>query len=307
MIRRRWWIRPLNRRRNVKGFRLSLFRELKTTDHEEFFSFIRMLPYQFDDLLQKIEPFLPRGGLRRPLPSELKLALTLNFLAHGDSARSKSWEFRIGRSTVYKIVQEVCEAIWKALQPISYPLSFIFSTIEQRLNFHLHNKHTTRNLQVKDKYFTQRVFVDQTKRKLSTRLHEHKSDIRKNTGSPTVITDHRINLDHNFRWNDVRILDCESSYNKRLVFEMIHIKRQKQGLNKMNDTESLPVILTLKLFNLFLLLYCFPFFLTSLLSTFFFPSTLFFPLLCTPSFWFTISTFLPKFVVFTLSLNILER
>ncbi|XP_018371331.1 PREDICTED: uncharacterized protein LOC108766498 [Trachymyrmex cornetzi] len=65
-----------------------------------------MLPYQFDDLLQKIEPFLPRGGLRRPLPSELKLALTLNFLAHGDSARSKSWEFRIGRSTVYKIVQE---------------------------------------------------------------------------------------------------------------------------------------------------------------------------------------------------------
>ena len=40
--------------------------------------------------------------------------------------------------------------------------------------------------------------------------------------------------------HDVRILDCESSYNKRLVSEMIHIKRQKQGLNRQNDIESLP-------------------------------------------------------------------
>ena len=38
----------------------------------------------------------------------------------------------------------------------------------------------------------------------------------------------------------MKILDCESSYNKRLVSERIHIKRQKQGLNKKNDTESLP-------------------------------------------------------------------
>ncbi|KYN15798.1 hypothetical protein ALC57_11970, partial [Trachymyrmex cornetzi] len=50
---------------------------------------------------------------------------------------------------------------------------------------------------------------------------------RRNTGSPTVITDHRINLDHNFKWDNVRILDYESSYNKRLVSEMIHIKKQR--------------------------------------------------------------------------------
>ena len=85
-------------------------------------------------------------------------------------------------------------------------------------------------------------YVGQTKRKLSTRLREHISDIRKNTGSPTVITDHRINCNHNFKWNDVKILDCASSYNKRLVSEMIHIKKQKQGLNRQNDTESLPEI-----------------------------------------------------------------
>jgi len=37
------------------------------------------------------------------------------FLAHGDSARSKSWDFRIGKSTIYKIIYETCDAIWQAL------------------------------------------------------------------------------------------------------------------------------------------------------------------------------------------------
>ena len=47
------------------------------------------------------------------------------------------------------------------------------------------------------------------------------------TDSPSVIPNHRVNFNHNFKWNDVRILDSESSYNKRLISEMIHIKRQK--------------------------------------------------------------------------------
>ncbi|KYN39513.1 hypothetical protein ALC56_06006, partial [Trachymyrmex septentrionalis] len=55
-----------------------------------------------------------------------------------------------------------------------------------------------------------------------------------------LLTDHHINFDHNFRWNEVKILDSESLYNKKLVSEMVHIKRQKQGLNKQNETESLP-------------------------------------------------------------------
>ncbi|KYN28478.1 hypothetical protein ALC57_02090 [Trachymyrmex cornetzi] len=83
-------------------------------------------------------------------------------------------------------------------------------------------------------------YVGQTKRKLSTRLKEHQSDIRNNTGSPSVITDHRVTFDHNFKWDEAKILDNEASYGKRLVSEMIYIKRQKHGINKMQDTESLP-------------------------------------------------------------------
>ena len=77
-------------------------------------------------------------------------------------------------------------------------------------------------------------YVDQTKRKSSTRIREHISDINKKR-ILHLSSDYRIN----FRWNEMKILDSESSYNKRLISEMILIKRQKQNLNKQNDTESL--------------------------------------------------------------------
>ncbi|KYQ55887.1 hypothetical protein ALC60_05169 [Trachymyrmex zeteki] len=34
--------------------------------------------------------------------------------------------------------------------------------------------------------------------------------------------------------------DIKAPYNKRLISEMIHIKSQKHGINKQNDTDSLP-------------------------------------------------------------------
>jgi len=44
------------------------------------------------------------------------------------------------------------------------------------------------------------------------------------------------------RLEQVKILDREPSYNKRLTSEMIFIKRQKNGLNLQSDTKSLPEI-----------------------------------------------------------------
>ncbi|KYN21658.1 hypothetical protein ALC57_05966, partial [Trachymyrmex cornetzi] len=176
-----------------------------------------------------------------------------------------------------------------------YPLSYIFTTVKNRIKYHtLNNEKKKSNPLVREKYFTipyvksisesflpistmfhcklaftipntlksfirrgkdkleflsnQNIvytisckncdasYVGQTKR----RLKEHKSDIRNNTGSPSVITDHRVTFDHNFKWDEAKILDNEDSYGKRLVSEMIYIKRQKHGINKMQDTESLP-------------------------------------------------------------------
>ena len=50
----------------------------------------------------------------------------------------------------------------------------------------------------------------------------------------------RIELGHDFEWNDVKILDKEPVYNKRLISEMLHIRSQTSSLNKQEDTEQLP-------------------------------------------------------------------
>ena len=84
------------------------------------------------------------------------------------------------------------------------------------------------------------TYVGQTKRKLKTRVTEHRSDIKKRSGSPSVITQHRLNFNHDFGWDKVEILDRERCYGRRLISEMLHIKSQDFGLNKQEDTEFLP-------------------------------------------------------------------
>jgi len=75
------------------------------------------------------------------------------------------------------------------------------------------------------------TYVGQTKRQLNTRIKEHKSDINRNKLSLSAITRHRIESHHKFDWGNIKILDQEPSYNKRLISEMIHINRQTNGLN----------------------------------------------------------------------------
>ena len=44
---------------------------------------------------------------------------------------------------------------------------------------------------------------------------------------------------NDFQWDNVLILDEEPSYRKRLISEMLHIKKQKNSLNLQTDTEGL--------------------------------------------------------------------
>ncbi|KYN17282.1 hypothetical protein ALC57_10434, partial [Trachymyrmex cornetzi] len=55
----------------------------------------------------------------------------------------------------------------------------------------------------------------------------------------SVITEHRVNFGHEFDWDNVRVLDSERNYNKRLMSEMLYINRQSNGLNMKTDTEAL--------------------------------------------------------------------
>jgi len=85
-------------------------------------------------------------------------------------------------------------------------------------------------------------YVGQTKRSLSIRMSEHRSHIIRNSSQQSVITDHRLLHKHDFDWDNVQILDEETNYNKRLISEMIFIKKQKFGLNAQTDTDLLDPI-----------------------------------------------------------------
>jgi hypothetical protein len=45
------------------------------------------------------------------------LAITLRYLATGNSQISLSFEFRVGRSTICSIIRDTCLALWESLQP----------------------------------------------------------------------------------------------------------------------------------------------------------------------------------------------
>jgi len=76
------------------------------------------------------------------------------------------------------------------------------------------------------------------KRKLSKRV-EHKKDINKKTSNHTVITEHKLEYNHEFDWENPVILDNEKQYYKRLILEMINIKTQKNTINLQPDTALL--------------------------------------------------------------------
>ena len=81
------------------------------------------------------------------------------------------------------------------------------------------------------------MYVGQTDRQLKIQIAEHRNHIR--TSSRSVITEHRLDCEHDFDWNNIEILDEEPCYNKRLIFEMLHIKQQKNSFNLQTDTEDL--------------------------------------------------------------------
>lgn len=50
-----------------------------------------------------------------------RLAITLRFLATGDSYPSLSYAFRVGVATICKVIQETCQILWQQLQPLVLP------------------------------------------------------------------------------------------------------------------------------------------------------------------------------------------
>ena len=78
-----------------------------------FTNFMRMTPELFEMIKTRLQPCLARQATnyRAPISVGENLALTIRYLATGESYTSLSYQFRVGRSTISKFLPEVCRAI----------------------------------------------------------------------------------------------------------------------------------------------------------------------------------------------------
>jgi len=87
-----------------------------------------------------------------------------------------------------------------------------------------------------------KVYIGQTKRHLETRIKEHKNNIKYASGRFSVVSNHRLQNDHDFNWDKPNILHKENNRKKREVAEMFYIKRYENTINLQKDTENLNVL-----------------------------------------------------------------
>ncbi|XP_064610679.1 uncharacterized protein LOC135474919 [Liolophura sinensis] len=102
--------------------------ELMIEDPQQLREFLRMRHGDFQVILDMIEAEITRKDtvMRKAIPAKERLALTLRFLATGDSYESLAYLFRIPANTISGIVPVVCKAIYKALKDgIKFPRSAV--------------------------------------------------------------------------------------------------------------------------------------------------------------------------------------
>lgn len=126
--RRRWWVRPWIARRNFIGASNALLRELADEDPESYYNHLRMDKSKFEELLVLIAPLITKQNtlMRDTIPNRTKLQIILRYLASGDSFGTLEYLYRVPRNTISYFFQEVCEAIWTALEKF-IKVSYIFN------------------------------------------------------------------------------------------------------------------------------------------------------------------------------------
>lgn len=116
--KKRKWVRDWIARRDKFGASAHLFKELADEDIMEFKMCLRMSPENFQILLDLVTPKIEKQDtqMRDAIPPKIKLEVTLNFLATGNSYRSLQHFFRVSKPAISNFIPEVCDAIYESLR-----------------------------------------------------------------------------------------------------------------------------------------------------------------------------------------------
>ena len=112
----RKWIR----RRKEREFFTNIIQELIVEDRHSFREMFRMDVGDFEFILSKISDLISpkeRLGGTRPIESDERLALTLRYLATGESFQSLSFQYRISMSAISYIMKGCRKAVAESLTP----------------------------------------------------------------------------------------------------------------------------------------------------------------------------------------------
>lgn len=108
-------------KRPTEGAHQKLLKEFRDTENQKhlYKNFLRMDEETFEELLALVSRIIAKQDthLRASISASERLAVTLRFLATGDSYKSLSGLFRIAPNTISYIVPEVCDAIYEVLKP----------------------------------------------------------------------------------------------------------------------------------------------------------------------------------------------
>ena len=75
-------------------------------------------------------------------------------------------------------------------------------------------------------------YVGETKRRLESRLAEHRKAVQRGEVNASALAEHVWNAGHQVDWDSMKVLDASSRHHSRLALEAIHIRRQKNSLNR---------------------------------------------------------------------------
>ncbi len=87
--------------------------EQKVEDPAAFQNFVRFEPAMFQEMVDRLTPRITKTdtNYRKALDPGLKLAITLRYLATGESSKTLQYGFRVGYNTICLLVPHVCQAI----------------------------------------------------------------------------------------------------------------------------------------------------------------------------------------------------
>lgn len=127
---RRWWMKSLFQSRNIYNGS-DLINDLRKEDETHFQNFCRMSFQTFNEILEMVTPIIEKQDtqLRKAIPAKERLAITLHYLATGNSYSSLSYVFKVSKQIISRIIPEVCEAIVEVLNDyIKVNIKILFLT-----------------------------------------------------------------------------------------------------------------------------------------------------------------------------------